>query len=421
MRRLYTVILYVLLPYLVIRLWWKGRRLPAYRQRVLERFFLQKKKPNRVDVWLHAVSLGEVVAATPLIEALLAQKWQIMITTMTPTGSQQVITRFQGRVLHQYIPYDYPAVLRRFFQCIQPRVGIVMETELWPNLIYAASAASVPLVLVNGRISDKAMRQYRWVRRFFRPILSLFHVILAQSEWDAERFRAFGSNAMVHSVGNLKFDLIMPSREGKDMLWLRECLGATRTWVVAASTHEGEEQALLMVLPKLKQHLPDALLVLVPRHPERFAAVYALSQRLGFKTGLRSQSQQLNADMDVVIIDTMGELLSVYQVSDYAFVGGSLVPVGGHNVLEPIALQVPVFCGPFMQNSKTVCEELKQAGALKQVATAEDWIDALLEMHQHPMQRLAQVQHATQVLNLHQGAVTRCLAWIEPCLRDIHS
>jgi len=417
MRRVYTFILYLLIPFILLRLYWKGRRLPAYRDRILERFSIGTSMPVDVDVWLHAVSLGEVVAATPLIDALLLNNLRVLVTTMTPTGSAQVVTRFANKVEHLYVPYDFPWALRRFFKGINTRIGIIMETELWPNLIMEAKRFGIPLVLANARISDKAFKQYEKVRFLFRPLLGQFTAILSQSDLDAKRFIALGApKALVTVAGNMKFDLQTKAINSQECLLLKQAWGLSRTVLIAASTHDDEENQLLTRLSQLKQAIPDLLLLIAPRHPERFNMVYELSKQHGFETYKRTQSSLVEGRIDVLIIDSIGELPGFYQVSDYAFVGGSLVPIGGHNVLEPIAMNVPVFCGTFMQNSKAICQDLCAAKAMQLVADADALIKALIAMHEDKEMRERQISNATGVLIANQGSVKRHLEVINSIL-----
>ena len=422
MGRMITVISYCLTPFLAPflagRLYLKGRRSKAYGLRISERFSLGDRAVMPVDVWLHAVSLGEVVAASPLIEAMLAKRWRVLVTTMTPTGSQHVIERFGSSVVHQYLPYDLPWSLRRFFKKYQPRLGLIMETELWPNLIDQAKKAELPLFLLNARLSDKAFKQYEKVTFIFKPILSQFTAIFAQTDKDAKRFIQLGAlvNA-VHTLGNMKFDVQIPKTAKKDCVQLKAKWGEERTVFIAASTHDDEESQLLSRLNQLKAIIPHVILLLVPRHPERFAAVYQLSVAYGFKTAYRSVPASIDTDTEVVIVDSLGELLHFYQMSDYAFVGGSLVPVGGHNVLEPIAMQVPVFCGPYMHNSNVICQSLTAAGALHMVNNAEELVGALSAMHQNNKQRQQQIANASAVLEVNRGTVARYMEQIEAILK----
>ena len=418
LRSAYTFLLYLFTPFILFRLYWKGRRLAAYRCRIAERFSLTLMQPT--DVWLHAVSLGEVVAATPLIEALLAKRWRVLVTTMTPTGSQQVIARFGTRVAHQYIPYDLPWALRRFFRAIDARLGIIMETELWPNLIEFATREKVPMILMNARISDKAFPSYKRSRFFFKPVLSKFKAILAQSELDAARFIKLGAlKRRVHAIGNMKFDLQIQSVNRIHIEQFEASWGIERPVFIAASTHDDEENQLLTQLEKLKSGIPNILVLIAPRHPERFRTVYDLCCQFGLNTALRSEPETINSATDVVVLDSLGELLSFYEASDYAFVGGSLVPVGGHNVLEPIAMQVPVFTGPFMMNSKAICSELLAASAMQSLENVDALYAAIIKLHQNPSQRIEQIEKAKAVLELNKGTVVRSMKVVVSLIKPI--
>ena len=419
MRYLYTFILYLLSPLFILRLYWKGRKLPDYRQRILERFSLGNgvvKIP--VDVWLHAVSLGEVVAATPLIDALLAEKLRVLVTTMTPTGSQQITKRFGSQVEHQYVPYDFPQVVRRFFKNTKPRLGIIMETELWPNLIYQAKQVKMPLILVNARLSDHSFKSYEKAKFIFKPVLNQLTAIFAQSEEDARRFIDLGAaENLVQMVGNIKFDLQMQISVNKDCEQLKSQWGQERVVVIAASTHNDEEKQILSRLNKLKVAIPNLILLIVPRHPERFDEVFQLSEEQGFATGRRSQATSIDVNTEVIIIDSIGEFMSFYQSSDYAFVGGSLVPIGGHNVLEPIAVKVPVFSGPYMNNSKAICRDLCAAEAMIMAENVDELIAAIGVMHGNKTKRQQQITNASNVLEANKGTVSRYMTEIETILQ----
>lgn len=414
MRFLYSFLMYLLTPYMLVRLWWKGRSLPAYRQRIAERFCLSKLENNPVDVWVHAVSLGEVIAAIPLIDAMLDKKWSVFITTMTPTGSERVQARFGDKVGHQYLPYDLPGVLKRFFKQIQPRVGVIMETELWPNLIYQARAAKVPLLLANARLSDDSKNGYAWIKFIIKPVLNQFSAILPQSEEDARRFISLGAKEeLVHVLGNIKFDLQTNAIDSQRFNDLKSHWGAKRIAVIAASTHENEEAQILEQLKRLQAAIPNVVLLIAPRHPERFQAVYQLCTQAGFNTGLRSNLDSLSSENEIVVLDSLGELLGMYQISDYAFVGGSLVPVGGHNVLEPIAVNVPVFSGNQVHNFKAICNDLDAAQAIVLVSQANELIDAIIKLHVDSELRQQMVANATAVFERNKGSVLRHVAQIE--------
>ncbi|MCW8386822.1 lipid IV(A) 3-deoxy-D-manno-octulosonic acid transferase [Fluoribacter dumoffii] len=417
MRFLYSFLMYLLTPFIVVRLWWKGRSLPAYRERIAERFFLGKQKHKPVDVWVHAVSLGEVIAAIPLIDAMLEKNWTLLVTTMTPTGSERVQARFGNKVTHQYLPYDLPGILKRFFKQIQPRVGVIMETELWPNLIYQARAAHVPLLLANARISDDSLNGYKKIKFLIKPILNQFSAILAQGEEDAQRYITLGAQKeKVHVLGNMKFDLQTDTIDTKRFSDLKNHWGPERIVVIAASTHENEEAQILSHLKRLQQAIPRIILLIAPRHPERFQTVYQLCRQAGFKTGLRSDLNTLSPENEIVVLDSLGELLGFYQISDYAFVGGSLVPVGGHNVLEPIAMNVPVLSGNQVHNFKAICNALKEAHGILLVQQANEVIDGIIQLHTDPTFRQQMIKNAAAVFEKNKGAVIRHLQQIEAAI-----
>ncbi|HAT1821109.1 TPA: 3-deoxy-D-manno-octulosonic acid transferase [Legionella pneumophila] len=417
MRFVYSFLMYLLTPYLFFRLWWKGRKLPAYRQRIAERFCLGLQEYAPVDVWVHAVSLGEVIAATPLIDAMLDKRWSVLVTTMTPTGSERVKSRFGHKVAHQYLPYDLPWVLKRFFKKTRPRVGIIMETELWPNLINQAHASGVSLFLANGRLSDRSLQGYLKLKYLFKPVLNQFSGILTQSNEDAERFIALGANAaLVHVLGNMKFDLQINSVDSKKYKELKSHWGEDRVTIIAASTHDNEESQILSQLPRLQKAIPGVVLLIAPRHPERFQSVYQLSVQAGFNTGCRSNLDTVSRKNEVVILDSLGELLGFYQISDFAFVGGSLVPVGGHNVLEPIAMNVPVLSGNQVHNFKTICRELKEAQAILLVNHVNELVDAIIKLYQNKESQSTMVTNASSVLESNKGSVLRYLQKIEAAL-----
>lgn len=419
MRHVYSFLMYLLTPYMLLRLWWKGRQLPAYRHRILERFVLNDRQDIQVDIWVHAVSLGEVIAATPLIDALLAKQWTILVTTMTPTGAERVKARFGEKVIHQYVPYDLPGVTKRFFKRTKARVGLIVETELWPNMIHYAYKAQMDLFLVNARLSERSYQGYRKVKFLFKPVLNQFNAILAQSEDDAKRFRVLGAaESKVIVFGNMKFDLQTQNINTDLFLELKACWGSERVVVMVASSHEDEEQLVLSRLKKLQAGIANMILLIAPRHPERFQKVYQLSAQLGFNTGLRSQKETLNTENEVVILDSLGELLGFYQISDYAFVGGSLVPVGGHNVLEPIAMKVPVLSGTQVYNFKTICRDLQDAQAIELVENADILIERIIALHQDENRKRNLVANATMVLEANKGAVARYVAKAQSVLNS---
>jgi len=416
MRRLYIIFLYLALPFILGRLFWKSRNVRAYRQRIGERLaFTTLRGP--VDVWVHAVSLGEVNAAMPLIKKLIAAHKKVLVTTLTPTGSAQIQQQLGDTVLHSYLPYDFPSFLKRFIRRLQPRVLVIMETELWPNLIHVLHQKKIPVMLVNARLSDKSYKTYLRVAFFFKPILKCVDLILTQSFRDKARFIALGAEASrVVMGGNVKFDLQVRPIQNSEFQALTEKWGTARVVWIAASTHDGEEMQLLQRFRALQAEIPLLLLLIAPRHSTRFQAVYTLAMNMGFKTAKRSEQESVHTDTEVMIIDTLGELSAFYTLSHYAFVGGTFVPIGGHNVLEPIAEGVPVFCGPYVQNTQAVCDMLLEAGAMHLVPDADVLVQKIMMLHHNPAQRMHQVEQAFSVWRDNQGAVDRALTEIEALL-----
>ncbi|WED42216.1 lipid IV(A) 3-deoxy-D-manno-octulosonic acid transferase [Legionella cardiaca] len=419
MRYLYSILLYLLTPYLLVRLWWKGRQIPAYRERILERFALSNKKIEDIDLWVHAVSLGEVIAITPLVDELLHKQWRILFTTMTPTGAQRVQQRFGAKVIHQYVPYDIPSVVRRFYKKVKPKAAIFVETELWPNLGYYAHRANISLFLVNARLSERSYQGYKKVKFLFKPLLQQFDYILAQTEDDAKRYQALGANEnTVQVLGNMKFDLQTQDINSQVFKELKEAWGNKRVTVMVASTHENEEELILSRLRKLQNGIADVVLLIAPRHPERFQKIYQLSVEMGFNTGLRSKRETITPTNEVIVLDSLGELLGWYQMSDYAFVGGSFVPVGGHNVLEPIAMQIPVFSGPHVHNFKAICRDLKNAEAIEMVENADELIEQIFVLHHDEKRKARLIHNASNVLEANKGAVARYVEQIDTTLKQ---
>lgn len=370
MQRVFYSILFTLaLPLVWVRLLWRSRNAPAYRQRMTERFG-RVRLPERFDsgrytIWLHAVSVGESMAAAPLVEALRAgmPDLQFVITTMTPTGAERVRGQMGDTVIHHYAPYDAPWILNRFLRDVNPKMLILMETELWPNTIHLARRKGLKLLLANGRLSDKSRRSYSRFRGLTRSMLRQLHMICAQAEEDAIRFRALGAES-VTVTGSLKFALHGAGGPARPLAPISGWK-ADRRLIVAASTREGEEPAVLRAYRDCLAEHPRTLLLIVPRHPERFDQVYELCIGEGFKTCRRSRTEDLDAGAQVVIGDSMGEMMEYFASADIAFVGGSLVDRGCHNVLEPAALGLPVTIGPSRFNFAAICQQLENAGALR--------------------------------------------------------
>ncbi|WP_197495807.1 lipid IV(A) 3-deoxy-D-manno-octulosonic acid transferase [Acidihalobacter yilgarnensis] len=372
MRLLYGIVLYMITPFVLLRLLWRSRRNPGYRKRIGERFAHIGPLPKRPRLWVHAVSVGEVIAAAPLIRRLLQAHpdHALLVTTTTPTGSAQVRRLLGDSVEHVYLPYDLPHVVARFLDRTRPRLALLMETELWPNLFAACGQRHIPVMVANARLSERSARGYARLRRLVRETLARVTLVAAQDSDSARRFTALGARP-VRVLGNLKYDLDVPSEVITRGRALRAGLGAARPVWIAASTHAGEVEAALAAFADVRARFASAVLILVPRHPERFEDAFVLCERAGYRVARRSRQENGDGHTDVLLGDTLGELLLLYAASDVAFVGGSLVPTGGHNPLEPAALGLPVLTGPYRSNFDAVYEALIEAGAAEVVEDAE--------------------------------------------------
>jgi 3-deoxy-D-manno-octulosonic-acid transferase len=415
-RHLYSILLYLATPLVLLRLSWRGTKNPAYWRRWPERFGWFRTPALQAPLWLHAVSVGEAQAAAPLVKALLQHypSRSLVVTTTTPTGSQRVRELFGEQVFHVYLPYDLPGAVRRFLRRLRPQLAVIMETELWPNLFHHCAAADIPVIIANARLSPRSAAGYGRIRGLVKDTLADVSLIAAQGAGDAERFRALGAAAeRVTVMGNLKFDQAMPADIASQAQTLRQQLGATRPVWIAASTHEGEEEHVLDALALLRETQPDALLLLVPRHPERFPKVAALVQRRGFQLVRRTEGHACTAATDVFLGDTLGELPLFYAAADVAFVAGSLVPVGGHNMLEPAALGVPVLTGPQLFNFTDISAALLAAGAARQVDDSTQLAQAVGELLMDAGQRQAMGAAGRQLVADNRGALARLLERIE--------
>jgi 3-deoxy-D-manno-octulosonic-acid transferase len=412
-RTLYTLLFHLALPLVAVRLLWRARRAPAYRKRIAERFAVGLPSFQTGGIWVHAVSVGESIAAAPMIRELMARypHLPITVTCMTPTGSDRIKALFGDSVQHCYLPYDLPWAASRFLQQLQPKLAVVMETELWPNHIHQCARRGIPVALANARLSERSARGYARFARLTRPMLAELSLIAAQTEVEAARFRQLGAReSSVQVTGSIKFDLsVDPALRERAETLRQQWNAATRPTWIAASTHAGEDEIVLAAHRQLLADQPDALLILVPRHPERFGSVYALCRQQGLATVRRSLQEPPQSDTCVVLGDTMGELLFMFALADVAFVGGSLVPTGGHNLLEPAALGRPVLTGPHLFNFLDIAAQLRDAGALTEVAGAEELAAQVKALWDSP----ERAEHARTagyaVLKNNQGALERLL------------
>jgi 3-deoxy-D-manno-octulosonic-acid transferase len=421
MRRWYSLLIYCAAPVAFAVVLWRGLRDPSYREGLGERFGwgASMGSGSTRSIWLHAVSLGEMTAAAPLVRALRSRYPQnpLVLTSATPTGRARARSLFGDTVEVRFLPYDMPGAVARFLDRIRPRLAIIMETELWPNLYTECERRGVPLVLASARLSAESVSRYRRFAGLFRGIFSGVSLLAAQTREDAERFVAIGArSARTHVAGNIKFDMeVSPAviEHGRE---LRSSFGSARAAWIAGSTHAGEEEQVLAAQEMLGAAPPEALLILVPRHPDRFDAVAELLSRRGLRFTRRSSGTPPDAATQVLLVDTVGELASLYAAADVAFVGGSLVPIGGHNLLEPAALGRPVLTGPYYSNSKDIARLLLRQGAALQVNDAPELAVAVTRLLADPAERLRMGAVGQHIVESNRGSVARLLALIEPLL-----
>ncbi|MGH8676722.1 MAG: lipid IV(A) 3-deoxy-D-manno-octulosonic acid transferase [Burkholderiales bacterium] len=408
MRLLYTLATYALLPWALLHLLIRGRKQPAYLQHVPERFGLYRLRLTGQPIWVHAVSVGETRAAEPLVAALQARHpgVPLLLTHMTPTGREISEALFGGRIACCYLPYDLPGAVQRFLRHFRPVQGIVMETELWPNLVDACARLGVPLHLVNARMSQRSAARYARFGSITKRMLSRLNGIGAQTDRDAARLVALGAHA-VHVTGNIKFDRAPSAAQLELGNGLRRRFGSSRKIFLAASTREGEEPLLLEVLSSLADKA--LLMVIVPRHPQRFDAVADLLSRSQVPFQRRSDNVQVRPDTQVVLGDSMGEMFAYYWACDVAFVGGSLLPHGGQNLIEACAVGKPVIVGPHTFNFEEATERAIEAGAALRVADAQALASALMKLLSDQARAREIGDNGRRFTEAHRGATEKTL------------
>jgi 3-deoxy-D-manno-octulosonic-acid transferase len=419
-RLLYVLLTYLLAPVFIGREVWQAWRDRGQRGRVAQRLGYVERPVRTGGLWIHAVSVGEVQAVAALVRRL-RQRWPdlpIVVSTTTATGAQRARALFAADVHHCYLPYDLPGAVRRFLDRISPQVAVIVETELWPTLYANLARRGIPLVVGSARLSARSVDRYRRLGSVIRDALSQDVSIGAQTTVDAGRFRAIGAPAdRVEVTGNVKYDLEVPDAQVQAGRELRRRWGDGRPVWIAGSTHEGEEEAALAAHEQVRTRFPDALLLLVPRHPPRFEAVHGLLERRGVKFARRSAGELPEPGDAVYLVDTLGELQACYAASNVAFVGGSLVPIGGHSLLEPAVLGLPILSGPYTHNGADVAELLGQCGALRKVSDATALGEAVLAWLQAPSVARAAGEAGRRAVAANRGAVDRLVAMIEPRLR----
>lgn len=419
-RHLYTLLLHLALPLIALRLALRARKAPAYARRIRERFSFGLPPLQTGGIWVHAVSVGESIAAAPMIRTLQARhpELPITVTCMTPTGSERIQALFGDSVQHCYLPYDLPWAAARFLNRVKPRLAVVMETELWPNHIHQCAKRGIPVALANARLSERSARGYARFGKLTAPMLAKLSLIAVQTQAEAQRFLALGARPeCVDVTGSIKYDLKIDAELPQRAAELRRQWQTEQRPVwIAASTHAGEDEIILAAHRQLLKTRTDTLLILVPRHPERFEAVHELCLNQGLTTRRRSTGQDVQAGDQVLLGDTMGELLFLYALTDIAFVGGSLVANGGHNLLEPAALSKPVLSGPHLFNFLEIATQLREAGALSEVENAEQLAGRLATLLDAPTEMARMSQAGLAVLKANQGALQRLLTGLQRLL-----
>lgn len=420
----YILLFTALLPFLLLRLYWRSRRAPAYAKRITERFGLSEIRPKPGGIWIHAVSVGEAIAISSTIKKLLEKSpgQSITVTTTTPTGSDRIVSMFGESVHHVYAPYDWPLFVWIFLNRVKPGLAVVVETELWPVTLALCSLRGTRVLIANARLSEKSARGYQKIRWLVEPVLR--HVsVAAQHSADVQRFRDLGVEEQhVTRTGSVKFDIEVSDAQRSRAMELKSLFainddefGASvmRFVWIAASTHQGEDEVVISAHSQLLKHSPDSLLIIVPRHPERFDYVANLLEKKGIGFVRRSEGKPPLADTRALLVDTMGELTDFYGVADIAFLGGSLVPVGGHNYLEASVWGLPVISGPHRHNFLAIAAELESIGALTVVHDAEEILQQLVSAIDHPRNCREAGNRAARLIAENRGATEKLLSLIE--------
>ena len=424
-RLLYSLLLTLLLPLILTRLFIKGSSDNRYRRNIGDRLGQITRPLGTIDVWIHAVSVGEVNAAVPLVTAFrkIHSRCRILITTTTPTGLDQVTAHLGDRVVHCYLPFDHPFFIARFLRTISPRLLIIMERELWPNIIHGCHKRSIPVVIANARLSQRSCNRYAYVLPLMRPALAIVSAVAAQTEADRSRLMTLGAHPdHILTTGNIKYDVTVSAKTMDTAQSMRQDWGRHRLIIVAGSTHEGEEAVLLDIFDPLREHYPGLLLILAPRHPERFDAVFQLVKNRGFNTHRHGDgSTVVPPAAEVHLRDTMGELPLLYAAADIAIVGGSLIEIkgiGGHNLLEPCAVATPVLFGRYISDFLEISHNIVERAAGIQVHDSNDLRDTLKKLLNDAALRNRMGANGIQVIKENRGATQRT---VELCIPLIES
>ncbi len=420
LRGLYSAVLYLLVPVTVYHLIWRGFRQQAYLHRWGERYARYHRRPGPRVLWLHAVSVGEVNAAVPVVNALRRGRpdLRLLVTTITPTGSERVRALWGHDIEHVYLPYDLPGAVGRFLDHYRPHAALIMETELWPNLLFGCRDREVPVFILNARLSERSLRGYRVLAPLVGRALRTVRTVAAQSLADAVRFVRLGARSeQVVEVGNLKYDVAVPDGLDAFAAECRASAGDRLAWI-AASTHEEEEAAVLAIHRRLREQFPDLLLLWAPRHPERFSVVAGQARAGGWKVSTRSRARWPAPTDAVFVVDTLGELVPFYAAADVAFVGGSLQPVGGHNLLEPAAAGTAIVTGPHLHNFAEISRHLHEHGAVRIGADEDEVCLALAALLGDGDARARMVDAGRELIEGGRGALAQTLVLLRPVLPE---
>jgi 3-deoxy-D-manno-octulosonic-acid transferase len=417
-RFFYTLVLTLAAPFLLFGLYKSKPNKPRFGSRWKEHFGLTPK-PNSKQrpIWIHAVSVGESIAAIPLIKELKKQSptQPILVTTTTSTGAAQ-IAKLGDLVEHRYMPIDFSFAVKGFLAAVNPQKMLIIETELWPNTLNLVNKAEVPITIVNARLSDKSCANYAKVQPLFNLMHSKLSNVLCQTEADAMRFKQLGvAEKKLEVTGSIKFDIKVPDNEINEADKLKESIGYDRPTWIAASTHEGEDEQILKVHRELLGTYPTAVLILVPRHPERFENVYQLCRQSSFNVTKRTSARCISSDTQIYLGDTMGEMLTLIGASDICFMGGSLIgnKVGGHNLLEPAILGKPSIIGPSYYNFSDITDSLSSCGGVKIVSQSSDISHSLITLFQNPYELAKSGEQAFNFVMSNQGAITKTINSLE--------
>jgi 3-deoxy-D-manno-octulosonic-acid transferase len=409
---LYSQLMRLLVPFVLLRFWWQGRHAPELRKNLGHRVGLVPGISGPV-IWVHTASVGEVIAAGPLVRRLLARglEARILVTAMTDTGLAQARKMFGSSVDYAYVPLDTPGSIHRFLKRVDPRILVILETEIWPNMIRQCRRRDVPVFLINARLSERSAHGYERVKSLSAPVMQSITWVAAQAQPDAERFRRIGvAVSQVEVTGSVKFDVDIPDDVREASMGLRAKFGPRPVWI-AGSTHGGEDEQVLAAHREILEQYSEALLILVPRHPDRFESVAQMAESQGFAVVRRSTGQEPES-AQVYVGDTMGELMMLYGASDMAFVGGSLIKRGGHNPLEPAAWGIPVLSGPHVFNFETVYEHLRSGGGVAMIQNSEELGQAVARLMAIQEERQAFGERALAVVNKNRGALDRVVEGI---------